>query len=97
MDQEKNDRHAEISTKVAVDYNVFTQVCKMGYLAYGLPTGRIEISFTRVDIQKMCTGEVIEKDHYGQIFLFRMIGVERTDVIEILKRSPLFQQLAEVV
>lgn len=96
MNQEK-DKKTEISTRVAVDYNVFTQVCKMGYLAYGLPTGRIEISFTRVDIQKMCAGEIVEKDHYGKIFLFMIIGVERTDVIEILKRSPLFQQLAEIV
>lgn len=94
MNKETN-KQTEISTKVAVDYNVFTQVCKMGYLAYALPTGRVEFTFTRVDIQKMCAGEIVEKEHYGKIFLFMMIGVERTDVIEILKRSPLFQQLAD--
>jgi hypothetical protein len=83
--------------KISVDYNLFTHICKSGFVIDNLPNGRVDISFTKVDIIDMCKGKIVEKDYYGQVYQFLMINIDRIDMIEILKRSPLFQQIAETL
>lgn len=83
--------------KVSVNYNLFTHICKSGFVTDNLPNGRVDISFTKVDIIDMCNGKIVEKDYYGQVYQFLMVDIDRTDMIEILKRSPLFQQIVETL
>lgn len=91
----KREAEEALKKKVSVDYNLFTHICKSGMLSDVLPSGRVDITFTSIDIRTLCEGGILEKQYYGQVYQFLVFNVSREDQVEILKRSPLFQQLAE--
>lgn len=83
--------------KVSVDQGIFTQICKFGFLTDTTPFGRVEISFSRVDIENLCRGVKIEKVYSGQVYNFLMLSMDRIQKYNILKNSPLYWQLADTI
>lgn len=83
--------------KVSVDAFTFTQICKFGFLSDITPNGRVEITFTRTDIENMLRGQMVEKTYYSQVYNFLLLAMDRIQKHQILKNSPLYWQLAESV
>lgn len=81
--------------KVLVDQNIFAQICKFGFLTDTTPLGRIEIAFTKIDIENLCSEVKIEKVYNDQVYNFLMLSMDRIQKYNILKNSPLYWQLAD--
>lgn len=81
--------------RISVNYNLFTQICKMGYLVDMNENGRAEITFGGSDILKFYNGLMVEKEYNGQLYQFLLLEIDATDKVEIIKRSPLFQGVLE--
>lgn len=97
MDKDLSKSTTENVSRFSVDYRLFTAICKSGFLVENTSNGRVDITFASIDIRELCAGKVVEKIYFGRSYQFLMGAVERDDVVEILKRSPIFQSLAEVI
>lgn len=83
--------------KVSVDYGLFVQICKFGFLSDNTPSGRVEIVFNRTDIQNLVGGLMVEKVYYGQVYNFLLLAMDRIQKHQVLKNSPLYWQLADTI
>jgi hypothetical protein len=80
---------------IALNNPQFTQVCKSAFFVTNSPTGRFDISFHSIDILSLCKGEFVSKNVYDKIYKFLVVGISKEDLIEIVKRSPMFSSLVE--
>ena len=72
---------------------MFTNLCKKGFYT---TDGKEDLYFTKEDIRLLANGKIVEKEaSYGQVkclFMLQDIGFDMIN--EILKRSPIFSDLA---
>jgi hypothetical protein len=72
----------------------FTQLCKMGFFVTNTPTGRFDIPIYSADILTLCNNKPVDKEVYDKIYRFIITGISNEDLIEIVKRSTMFSELA---
>jgi hypothetical protein len=81
--------------KILLTEGMFTGLCKMGSMKV---ENDIQISFTSREITQLCKGEVLDKSVIGWTeninFKFALQDIGFDMINEILKRSPLFGDLA---
>lgn len=83
--------------KISVDYGLFVQICKFGFVVDNTELGRIDVPFTKADILSLCRGNLLEKDQMGKVYNFLMVNVTREQRIDVVKNSPLYWQLVHLV
>jgi hypothetical protein len=82
--------------RILLNESMFTNLCKMGFYTAVENNSKNDLYFTKEDIISLVTGKVVAKDaSYEQtnwLFMLQDIGF---DIInEILKRSPIYSDLA---
>ena len=81
--------------RIVVTETMFTGICKRGFIQVDTDT---QVSFTSREIAHLCQGRILDKDvvswteNMNFKFALQDIGIEMID--DILKRSPLFGDLA---
>ena len=92
----KNNRTYMKETRTVLNEAMFTNLCKMGYYTAVENNSKNDLYFTKEDIRLLVTGKRVEKEaSYTQtnwLFLLQDIGFD--NINEILKRSPIFADLA---
>ena len=82
--------------RILLSESMFTNLCKMGYYTAVENNSKNDLYFTKEDVNLLITGKVVEKDDsYNQtkwLFMLSDIGIDLIN--EILKRSPIFSDLA---
>jgi len=82
--------------RILLTEKTFTNLCKAGYYSAIENSGKNDLYFTKEDIKFLTTGKVVEKEEsYSQtnwMFMLQDIGLDTIN--EILKRSPIYADLA---
>ena len=81
--------------RIIVDEPMFTGICKRGFIQIDNST---QLSFTSREITQLCQGKILEKEIIGwsenKEFEFILQDIDIEMINEILKRSPIFSDLA---
>lgn len=84
--------------RISLNEAMFTSLCKRGYWVDHINGQNIEIPFNSRELSTVCKGEILDKiysDWNGNIiFKFALQDIGFDTINEILKRSPLFADLA---
>lgn len=82
------------SLKIILAEPQFTQLCKLGFVTRKDENLNLtDIYFNRVDIKNLVDGNIVSKDCNGSEIEFVVSRIEREQLIEIVKRSPIFYEL----
>lgn len=82
------------SLKIILAEPQFTQLCKLGFVTRKDENLNLtDIYFNRVDIKNLVDGNIVSKDCNGVEIEFVVSRIEREQLIEIVKRSPIFYEL----
>lgn len=74
----------------------FTNLCKIGCLKQHHQTiGTFDITFYKHDILSLCKGEIVTKDVSGLPYKFMLQDIGMENIIEIVKRSPIYYELLD--
>jgi len=77
---------------------LFTNLCKNGFIKHqSTSSGTYDVTFTRVDIKQLCTGEILEKDTDDAILKFALQDLGLDLIREIVRRSPIYSELAQEI
>ncbi len=71
----------------------FTNLCKSGVAKHGIDHNKTDVYFTKADIKKLVTGEIVTKHENDQVFLYVLqdLGIEM--IREIIRRSPIYGEM----
>ena len=83
--------------KIALNQPQFTQVCKAGFLTAQEKNGRIDITFSSNDILTLCKGNFLEKQVFDETYKFGLINIDLYEINEIVKRSPMFGGIVDLI
>lgn len=76
----------------------FTNLCKMGYIPIVTEMGKSDIYFNKNDIKTLIYGgNILEKVQDDRAFLFIMDNLDIEYIREILKRSPIYSEIAQEI
>ena len=84
--------------RTSLNEAMFTNICKHGFIRHqSTLSGTYDVSFTRIDIKHLCAGEILEKQTDDAVlkFVLQDIGLEL--IREIVKRSPIYSELAQQI
>ena len=77
---------------------MFTNICKHGFIKHqSTLSGTYDVRFTRVDMKHLCTGEILEKQTDDAILMFALQDLGSEMIREIVKRSPIYSELAQEI
>ena len=77
---------------------MFTNICKHGFIKHkSTISGTYDIRFTNVDIKKLSTGEILEKNADDAILKFMLQDIDTETIKEIIKRSPIYSDLSQEI
>lgn len=77
---------------------MFTTICKHGFIKHqSALSGTFDIRFGKNDIKQLCQGLVIEKDADDAILKFGLQDLGLDVIREIVKRSPIYSELAQEI
>ncbi len=77
---------------------MFTNICKHGFIKHqSTLSGTYDVRFTRVDMRHLCLGDIIEKQTDDAILKFALQDLGSETVREIVKRSPIYSELAQEI
>lgn len=101
IEEERKKKEEEIveakKIKVPLTQSYFTQVCKAGFLTTQEKSGRVDITFSSNDILTLCRGSFIEKQGLDETYKFGIMNISSYEIREIVKRSPMFGSIAEMI
>lgn len=84
--------------RVSLNEAMFTNVCKHGFIRHqSTLSGVYDVQFTRIDMKKLCTGEVLEKQTDDAILKFGLQDIGSELIREIVKRSPIYSELSQEI
>ena len=84
--------------KASLNESMFNNLCKHGFIKHqSTLSGVYEISFTRLDIKHLCTGDVVEKQTDDAILKLALQDIGSELIREIVKRSPIYSELAQEI
>jgi hypothetical protein len=76
----------------------FTNICKHGFIKHqSTLTGTYDIRFTKSDMKKLSEGEILEKEADDATLKFSLQDLGSETIREIVKRSPIYSDLAQEI
>jgi hypothetical protein len=82
---------------ISLNLNMFTGLCKLGFFTMNTPNGRSDLQFYKTDINDLVNGKIVEKSDYTQVYNFALLPIDKVDLVETVKRSPIFMDLASTL
>lgn len=77
---------------------LFTGLCKNGFIRHqSTASGTYDVRFTRIDIKQLCEGKIVQKDVDDAILKFALQDLGLDLIREIVRRSPIYSELAEEI
>jgi hypothetical protein len=77
---------------------LFTGLCKNGFTRHQSKiSGTYDVRFTKIDIKHLCEGKIIEKDVDDAILKFALQDLGLDLIREIVRRSPIYSELAQEI
>ncbi len=84
--------------RASLNEAMFTNICKHGFIKHqSVISGTYDVRFTRVDMKQLCTGDVLEKQTDDAILKFGLQDIGLELIREIVKRSPIYSELAQEI
>jgi hypothetical protein len=84
--------------KTSLNEVLFTNICKHGFIKHqSTLSGTYDVRFTRVDMKQLCSGNVIEKQTDDAVLKFALQDLGSEMIREIVKRSPIYSELAQEI
>ena len=84
--------------RTSLNEAMFTNICKHGFIRHqSTLSGTYDIRFTRVDMKQLCLGEILEKQTDDAILKFALQDLGLEMIREIVKRSPIYSELAQEI
>ena len=84
--------------RASLNESMFNNLCKNGFIKHqSTLSGAYEITFTRLDIKHLCTGEIVEKQTDDAILKLALQDIGSELIREIVKRSPIYSELAQEI
>jgi hypothetical protein len=84
--------------RTSLNEALFTNICKHGFIRHqSTLSGTYDVNFTRVDMRKLCKGEMLEKQTDDAVLKFALQDLGSEMIREIVKRSPIFSELAQEI
>lgn len=83
--------------RILLNEDKFSQICKVGFIRYQSATGASDIHFLKHDILLLASEEIVSKDLDDQIIKFMMVKLDKENIREIIKRSPIFYELSNQI
>lgn len=87
----------ESTNNISLNLNMFTGICKLGFFIMNTPNGRSDLQFYKTDIIDLYNGKTVDKSDYTNVYSFILLPMDKVDIIETVKRSPVFMDLAEAL
>ena len=84
--------------RTSLNEAMFTNICKHGFIRHqSTLSGTYDVNFTRVDMRKLCKGEMLEKQTDDAVLKFALQDLGSEMIREIVKRSPIFSELSQEI
>jgi hypothetical protein len=84
--------------RTSLNESMFTNICKHGFIRHqSTLSGTYDVRFTRVDMKQLCTGEILEKQTDDAVLKFALQDLGSEMIREIVKRSPIYSELAQEI
>jgi hypothetical protein len=84
--------------KASLNESMFTNLCKNGFIRYqSTLSGTYDVSFTRIDIKQLCEGEILEKQTDDALIKLTLQDFGLELIREIVKRSPIYSDIAQEI
>ena len=84
--------------RTSLNESMFTNICKHGFIRHqSTLSGTYDVSFTRIDIKHLCKGEILEKQTDDAVLKFGLQDIGSELIREIVKRSPIYSELAQEI
>ena len=84
--------------RTSLNETMFTNICKHGFIKHqSTLTGTYDIRFTKVDMKKLSEGEILEKEADDATLKFVLQDLGSELIREIVKRSPIYSDLAQEI
>ena len=84
--------------RTSLNEAMFTNICKHGFIRHqSTLSGTYDVRFTRVDMKQLCKGEVLEKQTDDAVLKFGLQDIGSDLIREIVKRSPIYSELAQEI
>ena len=87
----------ESRNNIPLNLNMFTGICKLGFFTMNTSNGRVDLQFYKTDIIDLYNGKIVEKSDYSNVYSFALLKIDKVDLVETIKRSPIFMDLAETL
>jgi len=80
----------------SLNESMFTTICKHGFIKHqSTLSGTFDIRFNKNDIKQLSQGVIIEKDADDAILKFALQDLGLDIIREIVRRSPIYSDLAQ--
>lgn len=84
--------------RTSLNESMFTKICKHGFIKHqSTLSGTYDVRFTRIDIKHLCSGDILEKQTDDAILMFALQDLGSEMIREIVKRSPIYSELAQEI
>lgn len=84
--------------RISLTEGMFTNICKHGFIKHqSTLSGTYDVRFTRVDIKHLCSGDILEKETDDAVLKFGLQDIGSELIREIVKRSPIYSELAQEI
>lgn len=84
--------------RASLNEAMFTNLCKHGFIKHqSTLSGTYDVRFTRIDIKHLCSGDILEKQTDDAILMFALQDLGSEMIREIVKRSPIYSELAQEI
>ena len=87
----------ESRNNIPLNLNMFTGICKLGFFTMNTSNGRVDLQFYKTDIIDLYNGKIVDKSDYSNVYSFALLKIDKVDLVETIKRSPIFMDLAETL
>ncbi len=84
--------------RTVVTEQLFTNFCKSGYITHRSEiSGPQDIRFSKIDMKNLATGQILEKETDDTVYKFALQDIGKDLIREIVKRSPIYSELAQEI
>ncbi len=74
----------------------FTNICKHGFIKHQSSlSGSYDVKFNKNDIIELCSGSIVEKETDDAILKFALQDLGLDIIREVVRRSPIYSDLAQ--
>ena len=82
----------------SLNEGMFTTICKHGYIKHqSTLSGSFDVRFNKNDIKQLTQGVIVEKDADDAVLKFALQDLGQEMIREIVKRSPIYSDLAQEI